>query len=327
MRILLWTISFVILSWSAYWVIGAKSIKSELSESIQKFNSGDWSIEYSDAIVRGFPYRFDVTINNLTVKNKKNYLTWTLPYFQILSLSYSPKNLILVWPKEQELKTKTKTINLTSNKMLASIERTNIRSYDISKFILEVEGAIVKSSQDLVIQSKSLILAIDKLKVETAAYKFGLSSTELSIQPSDHRFYGLVGLFNTNSLNLNINADVYLDTLLRVTKKQDYPKITKLNLKEISINSKDFILTAMGNLETDIQGSPKGDIQLKISDWKQLLSNIKKTGINKKIIESLRIFSILSGNQNNLTLELTLKERKLLLGPLLLGSIPKQLIQ
>ena len=327
MRILLWTISFVILSWSAYWVIGAKSIKSELSESIQKFNSGDWSIEYSDAIVRGFPYRFDVTINNLTVKNKKNYLTWTLPYFQILSLSYSPKNLILVWPKEQELKTKTKTINLTSNKMLASIERTNIRSYDISKFILEVEGAIVKSSQDLVIQSKSLILAIDKLKVETAAYKFGLSSTELSVQPSDHRFYGLVGLFNTNSLNLNINADVYLDTLLRVTKKQDYPKITKLNLKEISINSKDFILTAMGNLETDIQGSPKGDIQLKISDWKQLLSNIKKTGINKKIIESLRILSILSGNQNNLTLELTLKERKLLLGPLLLGSIPKQLIQ
>ena len=327
MRILLWTISFVILSWSAYWVIGAKSIKSELSESIQKFNSGDWSIEYSDAIVRGFPYRFDVTINNLTVKNKKNYLTWTLPYFQILSLSYSPKNLILVWPKEQELKTKTKTINLTSNKMLASIERTNIRSYDISKFILEVEGAIVKSSQDLVIQSKSLILAIDKLKVETAAYKFGLSSTELSIQPSDHRFYGLVGLFNTNSLNLNINADVYLDTLLRVTKKQGYPKITKLNLKEISINSKDFILTAMGNLETDIQGSPEGDIQLKISDWKQLLSNIKKTGINKKIIESLRIFSILSGNQNNLTLDLTLKERKLLLGPLLLGSIPKQLIQ
>lgn len=327
MRILLWTISFVILSWSAYWVIGAKSIKSELSESIQKFNSGDWSIEYSDAIVRGFPYRFDVTINNLTVKNKKNYLTWTLPYFQILSLSYSPKNLILVWPKEQELKTKTKTINLTSNKMLASIERTNIRSYDISKFILEVEGAIVKSSQDLVIQSKSLILAIDKLKVETAAYKFGLSSTELSVQPSDHRFYGLVGLFNTNSLNLNINADVYLDTLLRVTKKQDYPKITKLNLKEISINSKDFILTAMGNLETDIQGSPEGDIQLKISDWKQLLSNIKKTGINKKIIESLRILSILSGNQNNLTLELTLKERKLLLGPLLLGSIPKQLIQ
>ena len=327
MRILLWTISFVILSWSAYWVIGAKSIKSELSESIQKFNSGDWSIEYSDAIVRGFPYRFDVTINNLTVKNKKNYLTWTLPYFQILSLSYSPKNLILVWPKEQELKTKTKTINLTSNKMLASIERTNIRSYDISKFILEVEGAIVKSSQDLVIQSKSLILAIDKLKVETAAYKFGLSSTELSIQPSDHRTYGLAGLFNTTSLNLNINADVYLDTLLRVTKKQGYPKITKLNLKEISINSKDFILTAMGNLETDIQGSPEGDIQLKISDWKQLLSNIKKTGINKKIIESLRIFSILSGNQNNLTLDLTLKERKLLLGPLLLGSIPKQLIQ
>ena len=327
MRILLWTISFVILSWSAYWVIGAKSIKSELSESIQKFNSGDWSIEYSDAIVRGFPYRFDVTINNLTVKNKKNYLTWTLPYFQILSLSYSPKNLILVWPKEQELKTKTKTINLTSNKMLASIERTNIRSYDISKFILEVEGAIVKSSQDLVIQSKSLILAIDKLKVETAAYKFGLSSTELSVQPSNHRTYGLAGLFNTTSLNLNINADVYLDTLLRVTKKQDYPKITKLNLKEISINSKDFILTAMGNLETDIQGSPKGDIQLKISDWKQLLSNIKKTGINKKIIESLRIFSILSGNQNNLTLDLTLKERKLLLGPLLLGSIPKQLIQ
>ncbi len=327
MRIILWTISFVILSWSAYWVISAKSIKNELSESIQKFNSGDWSIEYSDAIVRGFPYRFDVTINNLTVKNKKNYLTWTLPYFQILSLSYSPKNLILVWPKEQELKTKTKTINLTSNKMLASIERTNIRSYDISKFILEVEGAIVKSSQDLVIQSKSLILAIDKLKVETAAYKFGLSSTELSIQLSDHRFYGLVGLFNTNSLNLNIDADVYLDTLMRVTKKQDYPKITNLNLKEININSKDFILTAMGNLETDIQGSPEGDIQLKISDWKQLLSNIKKTGINKKIIESLRIFSILSGNQNNLTLELTLKERKLLLGPLLLGSIPKQLIQ
>ena len=327
MRILIWTITIVVLSWSVYWMIGAKRIKAELLASIQNINSEDWSIEYSDAVVKGFPYRFDLTINNLKVKNKKNYLTWTLPYFQILSLSYAPKDLILVWPKDQEIRTKTKTISLTSNKMLASIERTNISSYDISKFILEVEGANIKSSEDPVLQSKAIILAISKLKAETSAYKFGLSSTGLSVQPSDHSIYGLVGLFNTNSLNLNINADVYLDTLLRITKKQDYPKITKLSLKEISINSKDLILTAMGNLETDIHGSPEGNIRLKISDWQQLLSNIKKTAINKKIVDSVQILSILSGNQNNLTLDLTLKERKLLLGPLLLGSIPKQLIQ
>ena len=327
MRILIWTITIVVLSWSAYWMIGAKRIKAELLASVQNINSEDWSIEYSDAVVQGFPYRFDLTINNLKVKNKKNYLTWTLPYFQILSLSYAPKDLILVWPKEQEIKTKTKTISLISNKMLASIERTNISSYDISKFILEVEGANIKSSEDLVLQSKSIILAISKLKAETSAYKFGLNSTGLLVQSSDQSFYGLIGLLNTNSLSLNINADVYLDTLLRVTEKKVYPKITKLNLKEISIHSKDLTLTALGDLETDKQGFPEGDIQLKISGWKQFLSTINSTDINKKIVESLAFLSILSGNQNDLTLDLKIRERKLFLGPLILGNIPKQLIQ
>jgi len=327
MRIIIWTITIIVLSWSAYWMIGAKSIKAELLASIQNINSEDWSIEYSDAVVQGFPYRFDLTINNLKVKNKKNYLTWTLPYFQILSLSYAPKDLILVWPKEQEIKTKTKTISLISNKMLASIERTNISSYDISKFILEVEGANIKSSEDLVLQSKSIILAISKLKAETSAYKFGLNSTGLLVQSSDQSFYGLIGLLNTNSLSLNINADVYLDTLLRVTEKKVYPKITKLNLKEISIHSKDLTLTALGDLETDKQGFPEGDIQLKISGWKQFLSTINSTDINKKIVESLAFLSILSGNQNDLTLDLKIRERKLFLGPLILGNIPKQLIQ
>ena len=327
MRILIWTITIVVLSWSAYWMIGAKSIKAELLASIQNINSEDWSIEYSDAVVKGFPYRFDLTINNLKVKNKKNYLTWTLPYFQILSLSYAPKDLILVWPKEQEIKTKTKTISLISNKMLASIERTNISSYDISKFILEVEGANIKSSEDLVLQSKSIILAISKLKAETSAYKFGLNSTGLLVQSSDQSFYGLIGLLNTNSLSLNINADVYMDTLLRVTEKKVYPKITKLNLKEISINSKDLTLTALGNLETDKQGFPEGDIQLKITGWKQFLSIINTPVINKKIVESLRFLSILSGNQPDLTLDLKLREQKVFLGPLILGNIPKQLIQ
>ena len=327
MRIIIWTITIIVLSWSAYWMIGAKSIKAELLASIQNINSEGWSIEYSDAVVKGFPYRFDLTINNLKVKNKKNYLTWTLPYFQILSLSYAPKDLILVWPKEQEIKTKTKTISLISNKMLASIERTNISSYDISKFILEVEGANIKSSEDLVLQSKSIILAISKLKAETSAYKFGLNSTGLLVQSSDQSFYGLIGLLNTNSLSLNINADVYLDTLLRVTEKKLYPKITKLNLKEISIHSKDLTLTALGDLETDKQGFPEGNIQLKISGWKQFLSIINPTDINKKIVESLAFLSILSGNQNDLTLDLKIRERKLFLGPLILGNIPKQLIQ
>ena len=327
MRIIIWTITIIVLSWSAYWMIGAKSIKAELLASVQNINSEGWSIEYSDAVVKGFPYRFDLTINNLKVKNKKNYLTWTLPYFQILSLSYAPKDLILVWPKEQEIKTKTKTISLISNKMLASIERTNISSYDISKFILEVEGANIKSSEDLVLQSKSIILAISKLKAETSAYKFGLNSTGLLVQSSDQSFYGLIGLLNTNSLSLNINADVYLDTLLRVTEKKVYPKITKLNLKEISIHSKDLTLTALGDLETDKQGFPEGNIQLKISGWKQFLSIINPTDINKKIVESLAFLSILSGNQNDLTLDLKIRERKLFLGPLILGNIPKQLIQ
>ena len=304
MRILIWTITIVVLSWSAYWMIGAKSIKAELLASIQNINSEGWSIEYSDAVVKGFPYRFDLTINNLKVKNKKNYLTWTLPYFQILSLSYAPKDLILVWPKEQKFKTKTKTISLISNKMLASIERTNTSSYDISKFILEVEGADIKSSEDLVLQSKSIILAISKLKAETSAYKFGLNSTDLLVQSSDQSFYGFIGLLNTNSLSLNINADVHIDTLLRVTEKKVYPKITKLNLKEISIHSKDLTLAALGDLETDKQGFPEGDIQLKISGWKQFLSTINSTDINKKIVESLGFLSILSGNQNDLTLDL-----------------------
>ena len=211
--------------------------------------------------------------------------------------------------------------------MLASIERTNISSYDISKFILEVEGANIKSSEDLVLQSKSIILAISKLKAETSAYKFGLNSTGLLVQSSDQSFYGLIGLLNTNSLSLNINADVYLDTLLRVTEKKLYPKITKLNLKEISIHSKDLTLTALGDLETDKQGFPEGNIQLKISGWKQFLSIINPTDINKKIVESLGFLSILSGNQNDLTLDLKIRERKLFLGPLILGNIPKQLIQ
>jgi len=53
-------------------MIGAKSIKAELLASVQNINSEDWSIAYSDSVVKGFPYRFDLTINNLKVKIFKN---------------------------------------------------------------------------------------------------------------------------------------------------------------------------------------------------------------------------------------------------------------
>ena len=103
MRLLLIITSLLALIWSSYWIVFSVKLKSDVSDFIESHNSDHLLVDYSDLSIKGFPNRFDITLNKLYIRNNDLSVTWLLPYFQILSLSYKPNHLILVFPNTQTL--------------------------------------------------------------------------------------------------------------------------------------------------------------------------------------------------------------------------------
>jgi hypothetical protein len=79
-----------------------------------------WVADYDTIETRGFPSRFDTTINTLELADPRTGWAWSAPFFQVFALSYKPNHIIAVWPNEQTIATPLARANITAEDMRAS---------------------------------------------------------------------------------------------------------------------------------------------------------------------------------------------------------------
>lgn len=321
MRLLLILTSLLALIWSGYWIVFSVKLKSEVSDFLESYNSEERLIDYSNISIKGFPNRFDITVNELNIKNENSKINWFLPYFQILSLSYKPNHLILVFPNTQILQNGKNKIIFNSNEMLASLSFMDYKFSELDQFILSIENSEIKASERIILNTTALNFAIKQSKTLEGDYHLGFRGNNIKLNTTEtNSEYKLL----ENNLNLVLHAEITLEELYSFSNKK-MPKIKTLNIKALDLKSSNFNVTGTGKAFFNNNILEDGILNIKIENWRSFFNTPLQN--NGKFKLGLELIETITGNDEILDLNLKIEDGNVYLGPVFIGSLENMLKQ
>jgi hypothetical protein len=330
MRKLIWIISVIFALWSGYWVIGAYKTEKTLLETLEKYKTLGWAIDFSKLKVRGFPNRFDTTIENLNIISPEDNIGWSTPYFQILSLSYKPNHLIAIWPKEHELKIANNILSIRNKKMQSSLIFKDLLFSEIDRIVLTTEDLQLLSSEKVILNTNALNIALRQDQLFDDAYEIGVSVKN----------FFLPSFTNVHSDTLNITPlTLGLSVKIHLSKKTNFSansyqglRLTEININQADLSSNLFAVMLKGNIDINQTGTPSGRIDIQIENLRELM--LQAININllasydlDEIIKGLNFISKLSGDPKSLEFSIKIQEGKMFIGPIPVGQIPNIILQ
>ncbi|MCY3878453.1 MAG: DUF2125 domain-containing protein [Rhodobacteraceae bacterium] len=126
------------LIWSGYWFYGSSLKRRTIENVIAELNEPGRRVGYSNITLRGFPNRFDLTIQDPFYEDAA--IAWSAPFLQVLSLSYQPYRFVFAFPDLQRVEWRGKAVDVTAESMRASLSLHYRERPELGAFIIEAEG-------------------------------------------------------------------------------------------------------------------------------------------------------------------------------------------
>ncbi len=312
----------VSLIWMLWWAFGQLAYEKGLAVAIEELRRDGWVVEHSELNTVGFPNRFDTTIAELHLANPKTAMSWTVPFVQILSLAYKPHQVIAVLPKAHEFKTKFETLTITHEDARASVfMKPNTKlALDEARLVIDTLG--VSSTRGWQVSLDEARLAAESLSPENDQYRIGAELLAMVAPPDLRRLLDPSGVLSERIENVRLDAELVFDRPLdRTSIETGEPRVTAVDLANLSIRWDDVALRADGKLTIDTDGMPEGAIALHAEEWRKVLEIAIAAGLVKPdAVGSLEGgLELLSGGTNTLETELQFTNGLVWLGLIPLG--------
>ena len=327
MRLLSLLLIITLFSWTSYWYFSSKEIYSDIDTYIAN-NSTETTWSYENISVTGYPYRLDTKISSLTVSDIDLAWSITLNRFDFLSLIYKRNHHIMAIKAPVKLSSKNNKIEINEGIIKSSLKLSNeniindlITESNFFKFSLNDFGNL--SLTELVGALKFQEIKKGYLYRGHLKFKDLLRGEEQGIKNEAAQQERI--LIN----NFTLHGDLLL--------KKPFPsnKLTVELFKSIKrINAQfqigDALIRLVGDLKISGSKSIDGKIVFSVARWNSLLDRIERNNIFEKekikIIRGGLILSELSrkSSEGFVELPLLIKENKIFLGPVLVGSIPSK---
>lgn len=318
--------------WAGYWLFGSYGLKNEVRNWLAERQNDGWQAEYTDLSVRGFPNRFDLTLSDIQLTDPDTGISWSAPFFQLLSLSYQPQHQIAVWPNTQTLATPFQKIVLSSQDMKASVVTVPKTTLEVSRSTLIANDIKLASSSGWDAEIRKISASIRQLS-EPQAYEL---STEIdTLVPSEKlrnwfdQGQNLPATIENISLNLTA---VLSDSISLRTIEDERPQIRELQISRVRANWGELVLRGTGTLMVNGQGVMDGEIKLSAKNWREMLQMAQVAGtISDDVARAaelgLGLIARLNGSETSLDTTLTFRSGRMFLGPIPIGAAPKLIIR
>ena len=182
-------ILLVAIAWSTYWFWGAQNNLENIQRGLESPASGSTEIKYGLVNQVGFPNRYDVTVNNLSIENPIGKKIVTLPFIQVLRLIYKSNHKIIIFPNSLSIY----DFNIKWENAKASIVEDTLED----RLILEAQNLIVK-------EEKRLSFKAEKLQISILYEKLG------EIKPVIINFAGIETENKQTKFKLHLKANLNL---------------------------------------------------------------------------------------------------------------------
>lgn len=315
MRFLVWVLGVASLLWGGYWFIGARAVENGAETALKEAVFAGHEISYSALNTRGFPNRFDTTIEEIDVTTATG-IGWRAPFFQLFALSYRPNHLIAVWPHDQQLSMADVRLAINSEDMRASLQLEANTSLALDRFTSTVAGLTLAADTGEVFTAQSLLIATRQAQ-STAMHDLAITANTLAFTSAQGLSFALPSL----ALDSVLTFDRPID------RTAQSPRLLALGVREFSLQTEGGALSLSGDLAFDPNGYANGALLLTAQNWRATFAQLQRIGAippqNVSAFEGvLEALAAANAPSTDFSAPLTVQRGQIKLGFLPIGFLP-----
>ena len=313
--------------WSGYWFAGSSALRGAAEQWFADQAAHGITAEKTALSVSGFPNRFDLTVEGLSLADPQTGFGWSAPFAQIFAMTWKPWHIIAALPPTQTFRLPDQDIGLTSTRLMASARAKPTLALPLAEIVVDGTALKATSTQGWSVGAAGLIFAVRADTASDTAYDIALTAKDFAPDPTFLATLGptsaLPPLVAEARATLNARLTAPLDRMAGDT----HPTLIGLEVKDMLITWGTMSITAKGLLEPDSDGYAAGRIAIDITNWQHLIPLLVATGtISDKFAPTfqnmLKTLADEGGKPDILSLPLTLAKGRMSLGPLPLGEAP-----
>lgn len=308
--------------WGGYWYVGSSALETALKDWLADAPSQGIRAEYSTLATRGFPNRFDTTIENVDFADLNSGIGWQAPFFQVFALSYKPYHIIAIWPDTQRITTPGGQFDIASDSMRGSLVVEPNTSLALDRLRYEADAMKVQLPSGEDVSAARVFIATRQSPLRALAHDLTVDITGVNLSASvrtlldpDHDLPDLMD-------GIHIGAMLELDSAISRTSHS--PRVEAVDIQRASIHWADLSLGVSGRLVADEWGFASGELALTADNWRAVFKLLSTAGLVDPIWEgAIAPLAAADGKPDALNTTLTFSEGALYFGPLALGSAPR----
>ena len=140
------------IAWSSYWFWSAQDNLENIYKNLESSVNSATKINYGTVSQVGFPNRFDVTINDISIDGPTGKQIINLPFIQIMRLTYNSSHQIIILPNSLSIY----NFNFNWENAKASIVKETVED----RIILEAENLIIKGGNGFRFHAEKLQISL-----------------------------------------------------------------------------------------------------------------------------------------------------------------------
>ncbi len=313
--------------YGGYWVVGSRATLAGVRQALAQMKA-EGLADYADVSIRGFPSRFDLTIDQPRFRSADGLTEWVAPFAQIFALSYRPNHIIAVLPQQQTLTLAGAPLQVTSDDMRGSAV------FGASTMLpLDHAQTVAK---EVIVTGPSDGFALTELRAavrtaDTAQNSYDIAAEVSGLSPTGEAqpIWALVAGDAAAKGWLKAETTATFDRPLDRQAAEAGVRMTGLQVSNLQASYGQFQLRGTGALTVTLAGVPEGKIDLEVRGWQGLPQVMVETGLIKpevaptvaKMLEALAVGS--GSSDGTLRLPLTMTDGRMALGPIPLGPAPQ----
>lgn len=320
--------------WSGYWFVGSNAIRQGAEDWFAQAGANGLQAETTSLDVVGFPNRFDLKLEGLSLRDPATGAGWQAPFLQVFAMTWKPWHIIAALPPEQVITLPDQEVTLAAEGLRASFRARPATELPLAAVILESGAFTARSTARWTAGASRLVASISADEEvpgagdQPNAYVLSLTLSDLAPDPQAiDRIAAEAGL-PMQIATVRLVATATLTAPLDRFAGETNPQLAGLDLSDSLIAWGDLSITAQGQIAPDDQGFAAGRIEISVANYQRLVPALVAAGVIKPEIRQtvdnmLSALARETGDPNLIRLPLLMQDGRVSFGPLPLGPAPR----
>jgi hypothetical protein len=313
MRVLLAIVLAAAAAWSGWWWWNASSRERAVEAWLAERRAAGWIAEAADVSVSGYPNRVDLTVTALDLADPREGWAWSAPFFQILSLTWSPQHFIAVWPSEQTVSTPYDTARIESSQMRGSVVFVPGLALELDRSTIDITDLAITGNGGWEASLARALVSTRRGEGGTAGrrpYDLSVRADGLALPEDWIAGLDVGGLLPARMETAELDATLTFDRAWdRHSVEGESPALEGVTVRDLRLAWGRLDLRARGEVVADLAGLAEGELTLRMRNWEEMLAiavnaDLIGSGTARAIETGLGLLARLGGGRDTIEVPL-----------------------